>query len=270
MNVPVDFWGQVIDQDNQPLAGVEVEGRALQWRLVPPVSVAGHHVTNHVVSDVAGRFEFRNLNGSSFTLDLTKQGYQLEPQGGGKLGVSYSNPGEERPNFDHPFIYKMWKLRGAEPTLKMDKDRRILCDGTPVFANLATGEIVLQQIPGLHLKVVVLRTPVFRSVGDEGKYDWQATVEVLGGGLQPSEDPFMYQAPVDGYQPRWQVAYLKDSPDWKDERVEKFFVRTREGNYARIQLKFLAWGDENRIGFSIVSVLNPAGSRNLEDGPLKQ
>ena len=261
-NVAIDFWGQVVDQDNQPLSGVKIEASTREWSRGFPLSLKSKFPTNHFVSDQLGQFSIHNMRGDSLVLErIQKDGYELATNQPTIFG--YGTSEQYRADASRPVVYHMWKLRGAEPTIDYRKHVDPSADGVPVFVNLVTGEMG-KNVKRPDLRIAVKRTPVFRPGGDTGRFDWRIELEAVNGGLQVSESIFMYWAPESNYQSQWHCEYLKDAPDWVDARVVRLYLRTRDGNYARITLSFRAWATEDWVGLTVDSYLNPSGSRNLE------
>src|SRR5579859_3256860 len=96
-NVPFNFYGRVIDQDSNSLAGVKLKLSARHWSTTSTGSLRLEKST-----DADGRFDVHGITGDVFDLEeVTRDGYELEPYSKhtyGAVGGSVSDP----------VIFKMW------------------------------------------------------------------------------------------------------------------------------------------------------------------
>jgi hypothetical protein len=101
-------------------------------------------------------------------------------------------------------------------------------------------------------------------------YPW--TAKIAADGLQESALKLMYLAPENGYVPA--LTYGEKGDERVQERhVEKsFYLKTRDGRYARVRMDFTSDTNPDRGNFvGLTWWLNPKpGSRNLEFDPNKE
>jgi hypothetical protein len=92
---------------------------------------------------------------------------------------------------------------------------------------------------------------------------------VGGTGLIESKDEFMATAPADGYQPQWTFSQKATDDKYRFEVQTKFYVRTGNDNYARVEMRIIPeYNDTAAVDLTVY--LNPTpGSRNLEFDPTK-
>lgn len=264
-NIPIRFFGKVVDQDGRPLVGVNVhiETRVL-IEAAPTVLGAEFHKYN-LVSDADGLFVLSNARGDTMTVDsIEKEGYELSHNA--KMGFLYNRPPTDPslfiPDPARPALFKMWKKRGAEPIAHHQLSRQgIPCDGTPLTFDLLTGKKDGKQSD---IRVSFWRNPL-HIVQDKQKYDWKLVIESTDGGLIRSDDEFMYVAPEDGYQPKIEIAMAATNSNWVIKENASFYLKSRGGkHYARINLQLTTNYEPPPTGLTIESWLNPNGSRNLE------
>ncbi len=261
-NVRIDFWGRVVDEDNQPLEGVEVVATTRQWIFPFALTPASRFTTNRTVTGFEGNFSFLDLRGDSLVFqDLRKDGYELERQ---SLGFGYATSEQYRSDPSRPVVYRMWKRRGAEPMIYRQRNHRIPYDGTPLFIDMFAGQVGTNAMKQADLRVSLVRDPRQIKWGTRERYDWKATIEAPHGQVRSSDDPFMYWAPEDGYAPRLEIDSPRDSPSWTQDKSVSFYLKTRGGKYARVTLEFRTGSDQETTGFTYAYYLNPSGSRNLE------
>lgn len=80
-NVPITFYGKVVDQSNQPVAGVKVEVGILVGYLKSPQEYDQKLDAASLVTDAAGHFVLEDVKGSSIQFNsITKDGYKLSPK----------------------------------------------------------------------------------------------------------------------------------------------------------------------------------------------
>jgi hypothetical protein len=101
-------------------------------------------------------------------------------------------------------------------------------------------------------------------------FDWSFMMEAVQGGIIETTDTFLYRAPQNGYQPRYELVMSHSDPNWSDTVRKKFYVRSREGKvYASLQMTIYPDYD-GKSGIAVNYLANPAGSPNLEFDPAKQ
>lgn len=269
-NVPIEFLGQVVDQENHPIEGVKVKAHSRETYEEEPGRAGTKWPTMEIMTDSDGMFRISGLRGDVLGIDsIEKDGYELTKKGelsfsyhSGEIGRSYV------PDLSKPVIYRMWKKGETEPLIAHKVEQRIPYDGTPVLFDLATGKEVNS---GGDLRVTLMRNPQVIRWGDRN-YEWKATFEAVGGGgLIESKDDFMYRAPESGYEPKIEIETKPGNPNWAMEKRIAFYLKSRGGqNYARVVLDLMTGSDKPKTGFSFESYLNPSGSRNLEYDPAKE
>jgi len=266
---PITFYGKVIDQDNQPLQGVRVQLNIFQWHEPSPGNVEGKQTILDRVTNPDGLFSITEAKGSGLAIEsMEKEGYVLSGKATRHFG--YQGAGGFKPIEFQPVIFKMWKLKGAEPLRASDpfKDLyKIVPDGRIYTMDLMLDKWTEGATNG-DFKVQVTRPAgKFIPVKKE-KYDWSFVIQAINGGVIKTDDEFMYQAPEAGYQEKYEFKMSADDPQWKD-RVERmqFYLRTRNGQlYTRIVVTVISnynYVQENGA-FRVEYYANPAGSRNLE------
>lgn len=225
--------------------------------------------TNRAVTDARGLFSFRNFSGSSLGIrTISKSGYQLADKQ--PLGFGYANYEQFRGDPDKPVIYRMWKLRGAEPTVTHDKKRFLKDTSLPLSLNLTTGESATANVEKPDLKITVECESPLNQLRQNDRFDWRVSIQAVGGGLQFTTNTFMYWAPDDGYRQTFEFGARRGDTNWHYGRNQplQFYVKTANGHYARVGMEIQLWaGSGVQIAYS--SCLNPSGSRNLEYDPMK-
>lgn len=258
-NIPVNFYGKVIDQDGQPVSNVRVVMHVRHPAYSPIVGLTTTYPIKNTLTDTAGRFDWTSgVEGDVLSVEsISKDGYLLSPKASNAFSPATGS-------FENPVIIRMWKLGESANLISQDKDARIPYDGTPVVFDLLTGQKGSSNSAG-DLRVTLIRNPLNIASGYRNAFEWHATIEAIDGGLIQSDDDFMYEAPEDGYQPKIQIDMPTDANKWANIYDISFYAKTRGGQvYSRVKLEFRVDSPKPQTGFTITSAANPSGSRNLQ------
>lgn len=256
-NVPVEFYGRVIDQDGNPLSSVDVKVVVVQLTIPDAriVDISARNIPVEQITDTDGRFKINGMQGASFDLEsLEKDGYEAEP--------AKRSRGPTGGTFDQPVIFKMWKANAHEQLITGEKKYQIVPDGRSYFIDLSTG--IISETGGGDLKVWIK----YPSQVTKGQlYDWSSEVNVLSGGLLEEDDlnATMFLAPADGYKPSFQVRQQIKGGQYGLTGEKRFYVILKNGQeYGRIAINLYAPYTDQIAGLIRISyAINPSGSRIL-------
>ena len=258
-NVEINFFGKVVDQNDQPLAGVVVKAETREWHVKNLFEPAGEFARPVTVAGADGQFSFTRLRGDAFgILSLTKDGYVVSTRA--KMNYSYGTlPHHFTPNPLVPVIFRMWKSNGAVRLHVVRISGSIPQDGAVLPFDLQRNRKATQPGQETDLRVTLKHNAPPGQRGYEPRFDWSCTLEVPGGGLIETQDEFMYLAPEQGYQPQWVAEFKKDDPNWKVRREVNFYLRNRDGQqYGRLRVRLEP--EPGHDGYLVVDgFLNPNG-----------
>lgn len=211
-------------------------------------------------TDSQERFRFVRIRGAGAGFDFEKPGYKYNLR-----LPSSSCPENYAPDPDHPIVFTMWKLQGAEPMASAKLDDTIPCDGTPVSYNLLTGK----RAPNGDMIVKLIRSPV--NIVRGKPFDWTLQLEIQNGGLVEQSDAYPNQAPAEGYQSSVTIDMPAKGASWTEHLTRPFYFKSRGGqNYGRMTIEIYADFQPSPTVFSALIYANPSGSRNLEFDSTKQ
>jgi len=262
MNVVVNFWGQVVDQDDRPLPGVRVIMSVRKWHFA---LVGGFDATFPEFStetDRNGKFELRNAKGNHLSIKaLAKEGYEAEPRA--LRGWGYNNSEPRHPDPADPVVLKMWKADIREKLIEGSKLIGVQLDGRAYTMDFVEGICVQGEGEG-DVRFALKRLP---DVALPGMYDRIFVMDVINGGLveEPDVRSPMYAAPESGYVARFdsQEKYLDTRGT--DAIIKRFYLRSRDGKlHGRVKLTVRGWtfgANEGQIRLEYA--VNPSGSRVL-------
>jgi hypothetical protein len=254
---PQDFYGKVIDQYGQPVVGARVNGDLMFIRGFDIGEGKEVHTTQ---TDADGLFQFTGLRGWELAVAPSKSGYEL-----GRNMTAMTLPAGGKTSTDNRAIFKMWKLKGAEPMTHMEFDSRVPYDGTSASFDLATGKKVVSG----DLRVTLLRSPLQIQRGRD-KFDWTVTIEMLNGGILPENDLYPNWAPDSGYRPSFEASMKATDIPWSRNLYQNFYFRNVQGQYGRLFVDLSTDSMRSDTGITIQTWVNPSGSQNLEFDSTKQ
>ena len=251
-NAPVSFYGKVVDQDGNSLAGVRIILSVRQWHSDPAGTT---YPKRKCVTDSDGRFEWTGENGDALTVEImTKEGYRLSPK-------TYFGYSPSSGNLENPIVFKMWKEGAKEPLISGSHVFGI--DSGKIYTlNLLTGKKIEGEAEG-DLQILITRP---NEVGPRDKFPWSFSLEAIQGGFAEPDtnDEFMYIAPESGYQPKIEMQFDPKDPAWVGIVNKQFFVTSRNGQiYGCVKIEIDSIYNVHSA-IQINYAVNPNGSRNLQ------
>ena len=264
-NVPIQFWGRVVDQNQGPIPNVSVR-YSYSTEHAAPVGAAWAKQQMHqgeATTDATGHFTVSGINGHVLNIEsLTKEGYSYKARGARVYNYYGDTPsGKFAPEASKPVLFVMINKSIASPLVSyggnFGKTLRVPGDGTQVRWDLWKG----QADPQGELQFTFKRDPaVLARVGKP--LTWSAKIGVVSGGIveAPSDEPIR-RAPEEGYFP--EVDYPK-AEQKRGVAARSFYIKTRDGRYGRIEVDLYP-DDEGATARCLLKVaINPSGSRDLE------
>jgi hypothetical protein len=261
--VDIVFYGRLADQFGNAVGNADVNF-TVRYENVNDRGVQ----RGRVVADGNGLFKISGYRGQDISVVPEKNGYiPLEMKGIGNYSpVLYPEDQRAHPDPNNPVVIKMWKLQGGEHLIHFQTEIHVPIDGTPVNLDPQTGQI--SSSGDLIVQVKTVSAPNVRQ-----RYDWQATIQSINGGLISSSEEFeqMLKAPDTGYNSEFDIAYTKDAKPWSTTFNGVFYFTCRGGScYGKLGIEILSDAvKDGAVPVILNSYLNPAASRNLEIDPTK-
>lgn len=256
INVPVEFYGKIVDQDGAPLADARVLGETLHLKVVAPIPGGAQDEIIPIDQKTGpdGRFEIRGITGRAVQIEsIQKDGYEMEP--------TPRNHNVTEGSFSSPVIFKMWSSNIHEQLITGGNKFEIVPDGRPYFINLTSGTIAESGSGDLK---VWIKYPAQVTHGQW--YDWSCEIDAINGGLsEQSLGTVLYLAPTDGYLPSFQLQQQIKGGQYGEIGERHFYVKLKGGKeYGQIAINLCAPYTDQIPGLIRLSyVVNPSGSRIL-------
>ena len=263
-NKPINFYGKVLDENNQPISGVNVH---FEWN---KVDVTNLSPTNQfetgsadTKSDAAGLFSLEGQRSDGLNVKTDKPDY-YNVFSSNTYSFNYASSSPFVPDSQNPVVFRLKKKGVAEPLLTGEKLFGFKPDGTQYYINLLTGNKATVRPDDWDISVRFTRS---RPNGDR-KFDWSVALDTSGGGLIETNGQFAFIAPEIGYNPITVTENAAD-PSWQGGWKAQLFVQSRAGKiYSRLEATIVPDYSEN-AAIDMKYFVNPAGSRNLEFDPSK-
>lgn len=249
---PIEFYGKVVDQNNQAVSEADIR---ITWTDQSPTGQSELRVQ----SDQNGLFSIKSIRGYQLGVHVNKERYYTSSTE--EKYFRFAGLGETFiPNSSNPVIFHLKRKGEAAELVKQNKSFLIPKDGTPVEISLLTGKVVHGGQGDIKIECWTMDQG-FDPIHPQ-PYDWRSRLSVPGGGMIETTEEYPSNAPEAGYQPFTEI-YMPAAlgRSWTDSAMKQYYLRLRDGNYARIAFKMMAHGNH---GCRIVSFLNPDKSRNLE------
>jgi hypothetical protein len=260
-NVPIDFWGRIIDQYEKPIAGVRIVMRVRHWELLPAAGPTSTSPRVELLSDSDGRFEWHGQTGDTLSIEaVEKADYKLSPRA--RNGFSYGpSPEPFTPDPSQPVVIRMWRLGPGEPTVSNRGFFGFVPDGRLYTLDLIKNQKHENPSGDGDLTVRISRPS---EIKPRDRYSWDLELAAIEGGIAEATDEFLYQAPETGYESKLRIKMDPADPNWTSVLRRQFYFRSRSGRvYGVIQMTVRPdYAGESAI--QVESVVNPNGSRNLQ------
>ena len=255
----IDFYGIVIDQHGKPVEGAKAAFHASAYGILRP-----KYTRLAAVSGADGRFEIHAGKGARLDLEnMECHGYEF-PREGNTRGFTYDLAYVERhrPDKANPVVFHLRKkhseavvLLNSRASILLSTPKNISWFGWDV-ASCREWTAPAPPDPGY------FRDYEVTGEHDAEKKEWTLTIKMNGeqAGVLMS-DKLLYEAPADGYAKEVTLTFkYSDKPPLKH-----LYLRLRDcGMYARLDVEHGSVSEKG-VYFSCKAVINPYGSRSLED-----
>lgn len=265
-NKPIDFHGQIVDQNGNFVSNVNIRYEiAYEDGLVRYEGFA--YDKGIVKSDARGEFHIHRDKGLGLTiLSMEKDGYEFLNKGFWGHVYAEDVPGRPQPvisTSSSPYVFKAYKRRPAEPLLVGEQSARLDPNGKPTGIDLVSRTVHRDQDLQGDL-IISLERPIDASV--HTPYAWKVKITLPAGGIIPTDDLFMNEAPEGRYEQTW-IQEINPDPSVRNNRElkKRFFIKMRNGKmYGAAEMEFMSLYNLDSSAVFMNFRVNPQGSRNLQ------
>ncbi len=282
----VNFYGRVIDQNNQPVAGAIIEYQ------LGGSALGGYKGDGQMQTDSNGEFSIVGKEGSSlllraikhpdieFVFPIPKNATTYNSPDAGQLNVYGFQPrvGANEvlwtdTSVENPYVFKAWRvamedgqfaqnLKVGEYAKKIEYDKTYTLD----FFQSPLEQTKEGEQSG-QLRVIFHREADAEDVTQR----WEARLIPVDGGIQVTKDSYMNMAPESGYLPEIQIVREKiDNKKIDGLSNQQYYFKSNNGQiYGSLFVAF----DAKAYGKMMLDInfkLNPDGERILVQAKSKQ
>jgi len=246
------FYGKVIDQFGDPVSGAKITyvGQGVEY--------ARGSGTQYTKTDDQGMFFTNDMQGVAFVVEkIEKDGYQFSLRERFLNNYGHARDGqfwEDYSTQDKPFVFNAWKVAGARyPNVSRARGNYGFKPGKTYsmdFSSSNKKKVKKEGKLNLDLQVLFNHT-------EEG---WSLSLYVPNGGLIETDGLYMNEAPVSGYQRKFEFS----GTGKKEIFVEKkYYIHSRGRLYGRLKVRIRPYTNRGS-GITVEHVMNLDGGRNLE------
>ena len=224
--VPLNFYGKVIDENNQPVAGATAH---MEWNTI---GVPSGTASGQTLSDGGGLFSLTGQRGKVLEVRVEKDGYYTVDGGAGALAFEYANPSS--PNYtesdpNSPVIFHL-RSKGAGAKL-FSKTLNV-----PLTTNHPQDRVNLMQGFIKPDGTLTLTSDKSKFLPGAQPFPWSVTLAMSEGGLVETKDQFPFQAPVSGYASTATIDMTDTNPDvWRGSAAKTYYFYLPSTNtYGRV------------------------------------
>lgn len=302
-NSDIQFYGRVLDQHGNPIANFPIHSTVEIEKDFYKVPLFSERTNSKIITTTTndlGRFEFRTFghsisirprfNENTQTIDMPSGErfcrspvYDLLKRYSLKPAFKYANGHSDNytknlfvPDPDHPVDFHVWRLGQTSTLVRGEKRMGFINDAVkPGYLKIfseSQAEIGEEDHPDFIIKLSVEPTqPEQRAPA------WVLSIQAAAGGLIPTEDKEIHQAPLEGYQPSIEIRGKEGVYHPALGRGERYvYFNCHNGRVygvMRLNVTRAQW-DPSRKQYTqrceIDYYANPTGFRNLEYDPEKQ
>jgi len=253
--IPLNFYGKVVDQDNQPVTGAKVH---LGWNTN---GVPGGTAYLETSSDGNGLFSLTGQHGKMLEVRVDKEGYYTVEGGAGALAFEYAYPASPNyyePDSNNPVIFHLRKKGEGAKLFSKNLVIHLNATSPQTGVNLMQGDI---QPDG----VLTITSDTSQRLRGAQPFPWTVTFSMSEGGLVETAEQFPFQAPESGYASTAVIDETNtDRSIWSGLVTRSFYFYLPSANvYGRITMRA-----SSSLPLILDYVYNPQpGSRTLEPAP---
>jgi len=260
---PIEFFGKVVDENNLPVSGADVE---ISWNGTVEKYGGDGVGKRTLTSDANGLFHLHGIEGKRMIVRVRKEGYYKRRSWNDGIFeyAGFWEPTFIEPDSNKPVVFRLVKRPIAEPTLRV---RQRSIPKPPTWQTRI--DFLAQPAETASGGDIALQITRPSNPGDQNPFDWQLKIEGQSGAeIILSEEEFMLRAPDEGYQ----KVITKEFKGMKGSGIEtvNFYVRNKARKFfAAVSLEVTPYypdhlTKEDTACYIVTSTVNPNDSPNVE------
>lgn len=257
INIPIVFYGRVVDQDLKPLSGAKVKSQIEKSTTMAEFRnrVSSTTICQEAQTGEDGRFTISGGKGYHLSVtDISIDGYRM-PWQNGSISYERTLPECHRPNPDAPIDFIM--IRDDLPSAEMTFDRRLRIKWNSDVINVDLGEDIGSVVLSPYRNG-------FDPSNRRGRFDWKVDFRANGFEFASVDSMRPIVAPKSGYQSGQLYDYPKASSAWTSRISRRYAIRTTKGLYGLMILSINGDGSDGGMSGAIEVYLNRSGKRNID------
>ena len=261
LKVPIEFFGKVLDQHDNPVRGAEIQLSLSSMSGIINQSIYSREDGAFSLTGIKGKFLSVNVFGLEGYTGVRSTGYR---------DYNYAIPGEFNfhvPNPNSPVIFRIWKYEHPEPLRRRVIESVIKNNGSISWINIDDGTVGESRIGVSYLGST--------HIGTEGKMPEIRVVSGDGCSIWETNDDPMFSPPEVGSKKLLVHEFVSMKEEYRDISGQiiqgspfkfRLYFRAANGKYSAIKVDIRYESEETDV-VSLYIYQNPSGSRNLEYDP---
>lgn len=255
MNVPIDFYGRVVDLDDNPLPGVTISFQISEIPSQPVPWGPDHHTKGTCKTDSAGLFSIHEKSGYHLTIySLAKPGYREPGWQNGSLSYEPNSPERHSPDANRPMDFTLIRDDLPKAAKVFYKRLRFAWNRGPVKMDLGP------EIGQIDFNPSRTRDEPNNS---RASFDWTVDVHAHGFGFAAINE-HLWLAPRDGFISKRVYHFPRNASNWVSRTADNYAILTKDHIYGRMHLEIYGDGDEDSSSLYVTIYLNKSGARNID------
>jgi hypothetical protein len=256
-NVPIRFYGKVVDQEGAPLEGVKVNFRVVRSGALNLLGgIDSDTSPGQTQSDARGLFSVEGHKGINIAVERLEKGGYRETKGIRRVFGYSSTPEVFSPDPSKPVTFVLGRNDLAGKIKKTRWKLSVVWDGVPRSYDIDSG---MPNGSGELVLTALKNTPTLPD-----RADWSLEISCRGGGIVAVDQGAGFVAPIAGYSEK--VGW-RSEVKWRNFRsgvTEQVFVRRHNGAHARLSISIYAEPTREKNSLIVDCFIAEDGGRILE------
>ena len=257
-NLPIEYYGRVVDQDHKPLQGVKVGFTVTAIPKTPVPWGPDETTKGSCETDANGLFSVSGSRGVSFGVNrIEKPGYRESGYfNQGHVRYESNNPQGHVPDPSKPVEFML--IRDDLPKAEKVFNERVRWTWNSGTSTKSIG-------PEVGTIVFYPRRNGLDPTNRQLKFDWSVTMRFEGFSVVrlPGGDQARV-APLDGYEATAACGQGHDEEKWSSSFEGVYAIRTTDGKFGAMKISVFGDGDDDGMCGRVTIYLNKSGARNID------